>query len=453
MRSSVFVLVFLFSLFSLPVVSFADSLSWHDQQRIGQVFLIFFVFVWVVFRGGCFCLDKKVLFVLAVLFGLAFLSSLLASQPMWALVELSLFVGCFFVVCAVRDWRVLCQGKMDYVLLGGLSVTALSILLKFFVSYFIAIAVRGSIDAMLLFDGFSWPRFLGQFQTLSLPFLILPVLLGSRYGRWFVLLCALWWFATIAAGTRASWVGMAAGIVIVPLLFKGGWRYSLLQVACAALGVVLYILLMRLVPQWLGLSVGNLADDRLTTSLSGREWLWGDAWRMTLERPWLGYGPMHFAELAHPYGAHPHQAILQWTSEWGIPSFILMSVLLGRAFFMFLKGSSREKGQDPLRLCLVASFVASAVHAMADGSLVMPYTQLWLAVLIGWAWGLYGGEDSGFLPRWGYLLGVGVLVSAVVILLSVVVRDFSGVVSNYDASESPWREAPRFWQKGMIKTL
>ncbi|MCY1444973.1 hypothetical protein D9M71_614670 [compost metagenome] len=129
-----------------------------------------------------------------------------------------------------------------------------------------------------------------------------------------------------------------------------------------------------------------------------------------------------------------------------------MSILLGRAFFMFLRGSSREEGQDPLRLCLVASFVASAVHAMADGSLVMPYTQLWLAVLIGWAWGLYGGEDSGFLPRWGYLLSVGVLVSAVVILLSVVVRDFSGVVLNYDASESPWREAPRFWQKGMIKT-
>ncbi|MOA39984.1 hypothetical protein D3C78_1618090 [compost metagenome] len=89
---------------------------------------------------------------------------------------------------------------------------------------------------------------------------------------------------------------------------------------------------------------------------------------------------------------------------------------------------------------------------MVDGSLVMPYTQLWLSVLIGWAWGIGGSANSGFGSRREYFFGLGVLVFAVVILFDVVVRDFP-VITSSDVSSSPWREAPRFWQKGMIKRL
>lgn len=444
-----------FLLFALPVISFNEALSWHDQQRVGQIFLIALAFFWFLVSGWEGSGDKLSLSLLLGIFFLAIVSSVLASQPLWSLIEVALFVGCFFVVCVSRDIRNFYGGRADEKLVLLISLVVVAICVKFLVSYFAAVIFRGSIDPMLLFDGFSWPRFLGQFQTLSLSLLVLPFLCKNPRGCWLLFLCAFWWFATIAAGTRASWLGMAVAMLIIPLIFKQGWRYTLLQVCTAMLGGAFYLLLMKLVPQWLALPTGNLADDRLTTSLSGREALWGAALEMILASPLFGYGPMHFAELAHPYGAHPHQAVLQWASEWGVPSAIIVGVLLVRSFLKFLVGGFDSAGGYFLCLCLSASFIASAAHAMVDGSLVMPYTQVWLSILIGWGWGFWRAREKVAVSVDGCKVSspaIMVMAVSVAILLAVVVRDAPGILSreSYD-SPPPWRDAPRFWQEGIIK--
>ncbi|MCY1292818.1 hypothetical protein D9M70_420590 [compost metagenome] len=448
--------VFSIFIFSMPVFSLLP-LSWHNQQRVGQIFLIVLATVW--------CLTSKeksrLGFVPTVLLlgvgGLAIVSCARASQSLWAFTEFALFVGCCSIVYAVKGLRERYGRRADFCILGLLVAIVVGLLLKFIVSYISAAFLRGPIDSLLLFDGFSWPRFLGQFQTLSLPLLILPALIGSRWSGWSILLCTVWWFATIAAGTRASWLGMASVVFIIPFLFRDGKRFSLLQVACFLVGLLGYKIFMDMVPWVLGLSTGNLAEDRLSFSMSGREVLWAAAWSIFLEHPWLGAGPMHFAEIAHPFGAHPHQALLQWMSEWGGVSTLLVFLLLGRGVWMFYQGAMRTQSEDAslaaLKVCLMASFVASAVHAMFDGSLVMPYTQTWLAILIGWAWGIHADQQCHVQGR--RLLFQSLLsLFASLLLVYVAVRDIPRIM-DASARGQPvttcWREAPRFWYNGIIK--
>ncbi|MCY1292581.1 hypothetical protein D9M69_453230 [compost metagenome] len=441
--------------FVLPIWSVVSSLSWHDQQRLGQIFLVGLASLWVFSNPKIKRLDFSSFFLLLGILVLGFFSSSLARQSLWAFSELAVFVGCYFMVCAVRDWRAEGGKKIDMALFGVLVSVVAAILLKFFISFSGAIIIRGPIDSLLLFDGFSWPRFLGQFQTLSLPLLTIPFFLKKKRHSWCIILCALWWFATIAVGTRASWLGMACAVLFVLLFFESGRKFAFFQVSCALVGLVIYKLLMVLVPWFFDLPVGNLAEDRLSLSMSGREVLWSKAWGMFLENPWFGAGPMSFAGIASPLGAHPHQAILQWMSEWGGVSALLVILLLGRsAWIFYLQARKAESGESSvLEMCLMGSFIASAVHAMFDGSLVMPYTQIWLSILIGWAWGVHSEQcsDNQGSVAWSHVM-LPVLVS--LLLVFVVVRDIPQIIVESRQDQSAlacWREAPRFWYNGIIK--
>lgn len=103
-----------------------------------------------------------------------------------------------------------------------------------------------------------------------------------------------------------------------------GW-----QLAALLGGLLLYWLVFKVLADHLGIEIANAASDRLTTSLSGRGPIWWQAWHMLVERPWLGFGPMHFADIPNSIAAHPHQAILQWTSEWGCHRLCALRCWLG----------------------------------------------------------------------------------------------------------------------------
>ena len=158
-------------------------------------------------------------------------------------------------------------------------------------------------------------------------------------------------------------------------------------------GLLLYWLLFTVLAGYSGLELSSGAGDRLTTSLSGRGPIWWQAWHMIVERPWLGFGPMHFADIPNVIAAHPHQAILQWASEWGVPSALCVIALVWRGGWATL-GVLRERRlsmqrTDLLRLCLFAALVAALVQSMVDGVIVMPISQLWLALVVGWLLALH----------------------------------------------------------------
>jgi hypothetical protein len=178
---------------------------------------------------------------------------------------------------------------------------------------------------------------------------------------------------------------------------------------------------------------------------------------------------MQLASLRNGIAAHPHQAWLQWAAEMGFPSALLVSWLAARAALTRLlpvlrtqAGSRREP--DVLRVCLTASVVAALTHAMVSGVLVMPYSQLWLSVAVGWLVGLQpaiapssagrAAATSATMRR-PMLFPWSVLLLASVMWLSlVVVHDYPRLQEREQAfaSQVGGHFEPRFWLQGLIGT-
>ncbi|RBH57197.1 O-antigen ligase domain-containing protein [Pseudomonas sp. MWU13-2860] len=321
------------------------------------------------------------------------------------------------------------------------------------------------IDATVLntdqfISGFSNKRFYGQFQTFTLPLLALPLLFSNTNRPTAVCVFSLlsfWWLIAVTGGTRGTWLGMSVAACALFICGHSGRRWISWQLPAVMVGVTLYWLLFSVLTGYLGIEVSNFASDRLTTSLSGRGPIWQQAWDMIRERPWLGFGPMHFADIHNPIAAHPHQAILQWASEWGIPSTLLVMWLVGRGlwatFRLIRERSTSDDPTDLLRLCLFASLIGALTQSMVDGVIVMPYSQLWLSLVVGWLMALHVWKGEPAKPNaFIHWLWMGISTAAVLFLVYVVIRD----VPHLDERNKLYQQQyggyfqPRFWTQGVI---
>ena len=332
--------------------------------------------------------------------------------------------------------------------------------LQFVVSGIAAFASHASIiDTDLLLEGFSNKRFYGQFQTFTLPLLALPLLrsYSNKIKLGALGLLSLWWMIAISGGTRGTWLGLTAATLVLLICGASGRRWVLWQVGAAILGGLLFLSFFSALPSYLGIETLNFAGDRLSTSLSAREIIWHQAWEMIKERPLLGFGPMHFADIPNPVAAHPHQAILQWACEWGIPSTLLVMWLVSKglwATFRLIRANHRStEPVDLLRVCLFASLIGALTQSMVDGVIVMPYSQLWLAIVVGWLMGIHDFSTEPPAARAIAQKGwVAILTLAVVYLGYIVFRD----APNLDQREQVYiqehggRFKPRFWMQGVI---
>ncbi len=459
-RGSVFLVVAL----TLLVLGITPSFSLHDWQRVVQVGVGVCALIYglsVPSRVSARQVDRTTAIGLALVIGLGLISSLLAHQPLWALTELALVITCGVIAVAFARLRRNGDETLDRALILFVLLLCLIKTLQYGYAGVLAFTSgERTLDTDLLLTGFSNKRFYGQFQTFTLPLLALPLLLASTSrlvrGLVFALLCA-WWLIAISGGTRGTWLGIGGAALVLGFLGAGGRRWLAWQVAALCGGLFLYGLLFTVLARYLGLEIASLPSDRLTTSLSGREVIWWQAWDMIRERPWLGFGPMHFADIPNPIAAHPHQAILQWASEWGVPSALCVSALALRGGWATLTVIRRQgpawAPQDLLRLCLFAALIGAAVQAMVDGVIVMPYSQLWLALVVGWLMALHPlrmpvAETMPWL-RWAWQVAA---VLSVALLVLVVYRDLPGLTARsqqyIDTVKSHLQ--PRFWVQGVI---
>jgi len=127
------------------------------------------------------------------------------------------------------------------------------------------------------------------------------------------------------------------------------------------------------------------------TTLTGRLKLWTIAVEMSGQHPWLGVGPMHYADDAVSYAAHPHNALLQIAAEWGLPALaiVLLLFVIGlRAWLRAGPGSisashDQEQGAN-LQPALFAALLTATVHAMFSGIIVMPVSLTMMTLTLGW---------------------------------------------------------------------
>lgn len=448
------ILALLFFAFCFSCIdTWHSGYGWHDQQRIYQLLLLCFValFLPVLPQEA---LPKPFLLLLVIFFSLGFFSSLFSKYPVWAYREWGRYIGLLLLMLVVGSLRK--HHFFLYFILGMMAVIGFIHAYQFLLCYVMAFVTGIRIlDADMLYSGFSNPRFLGQFQVMLLPVLALLLDVCCRRGQWALSVLLLFslishWCVTFSLGGRGVWLGVLAAHVALMLINYRRWRLPALQMCTALLGFSLYLLLFKLIPFWLGIDL--VLPDNLRTTLSGRELIWQIAWEMALANPWLGVGPMHYSASYNPVAAHPHQVVLQLLSEWGFPAgliFIAIVFGLGCQSIRHLRRAADNEVDAGLWLAIVSALVLAQV----DGVFVMPYTETWLALLIGVALALAHSGKFSAPSRLQRLIFTLFCIAVLTVLGHVLVGEIPEILSGSSGQVSQQHsgDRPRFWSQGWLQ--
>lgn len=387
------------ALFVGPVFEFVPDLMWHDRQRTVQIVLLLAIAllaasIWRQALLNTFLnLSTPVRYALSFGFALGGISVLFSALPRFASLEWATFLLLLGAIFLLADQVFHEKARFDIWAMRWVLIVSAVILLRTMMGYLAAMVEGLQLDTMTLFlTSFSNRRVFGQVASMIIPLLAYPILQrgAPRVQRWaiFVLLAA-WWMLALASGSRGTWLALGMASVIMGIF---AWRNSMswLRVQGLALGagVLLFALLFVWLPAWLGMDTALENRFSNIVHLSNREALWSLAWTQIQAHPWLGIGPMHLASIPMEWGAHPHNAVLQLGAEWGVPAamaFILTAIYGLMHLLLYLRHSSHKL----LLVCLTASLLSACVQSMVDGVIVIPYTQIWVVFVAGWALGLY----------------------------------------------------------------
>lgn len=457
MRLSALVYDVLLLLLGLSILIFSSTaieiwlpgLGWHDQQRIYQLVLLGAAAIMLFFRPIA-ALPPLAFLLLVGVFGIGLISALLAEWPLWALKEWDRYVG--LTILALLLGRI---ARKPWITLAVLTLmAAVGFLHAFqFVVYYSAAFISGiqMLKADLLFNGFSNPRFFAQFQILLMPVVACLVLQFRRSRSIISLLLigtlAVQWCIALTLGGRGLWLGLAVSTAVLLMTAPRYWRLIAVQAGAGLLGTLLFILLFYLIPAWLDIAPD--LRDNLRTSMSGRERIWLWAWEMVQANPWLGVGPMHYAATFNPIAAHPHQVVLQWAAEWGVPATI-MALVLGLWGMIFGISRLRHGEIDNTSAALWLAIAGALVLAQVDGVFVMPYSETWLAILVGLA--LARWSAPGKTPLIQLVFFRVMAVPVVLIIGSILINEVPSLSQDSEAHMTKHHTGwtPRFWGQGWI---
>lgn len=450
----------IFIIFYLTNFTLNSRLHWHDSQRIGQILLMVYVVIMGVILN-LFEIKIKLLLVFLIFIFLGLLSSFFSKNIIWSLTELSIFIGSYAFGFFV--YRIFCFNyyKSEVGALFTLFLTASSLTIYFMVAYMSSLLINEKIDVWQYINGFSNPRFFGQFLTLLLPVLMAPVLRRSKCSSVFFALSCMVCFMLIASGTRGSLLGLGSVAIAFFFVNRIGKNFVVLMVKIALIALVMQYFFIDILPRYLQIDVQNGALDRKLLGLSARDLLWGTAIFMVFDKPLLGYGPMHFSNMKGVIASHPHQFLLQIMSEWGLLFFvvffyfslkIIYSIFRELIFFEKIKDSNSQI----MFLCLSASIFASLMQSMVDGVFVMPYTEIIFSFMASWLAAVYYGGKNEHICEAHYLLSVRGFAINLIFIFSVAILLFSFCEKsptyigksqkNYYENEGFLK--PRFWING-----
>lgn len=424
--------------------------DWHDQQRISQLLLLS-VYAPLIFYLPQASLPRPTQFLLLILLILGLCSCLFAAWPEWAFKEWSRYAG--LILLALLAGGLAARPAGQNFILCSMAAVGFVHAFQFVVSYMTAfVSGMRMLDADLLFSGFSNPRFFGQFQVMLMP--VMALLMERCRQQQRLALAALLalalitqWCIAFTLGGRGLWLGLLVSHLALLLINRKLWRILALQAAAALFGFLLFVLLFKLFPLWLGLDPA--LRDNLRTSLSGRERIWQWAWEMALANPWLGAGPMHYSATYNPIAAHPHQVVLQWLAEWGFAA-TLIALALGVWGLLHGARHLRQASANELDAGLWVAIVGALVLAQVDGVFVMPYTETWLAILIGLAMARWSKPTT---PSRTQRFACALIAIPVLLVLGKVLISEAPTLpqtANDFMNQHHTGWTPRFWSQGWI---
>lgn len=377
----------------------------HNHQRLLEIVVLLFASVLVLAqrtaRSDAIGTTSGKL--TAAFFALGLLSSLPAFRPQYAFFEVSILFLLYILAQAVAGD--IARRGVDALRLVLQAIGAMASLytLNFVFDYLGSISLHLPVTAANLTIGFSNVRFFNHAQTPTLPLLILLCYLTPRGTglRWLWLaVTAYWWMVLFATSGRGTLVGMAAGsIAVAVLLRRTAFPYLKQVVSTAAMGLLAYFVLLVAVPEMTGgegmSAFSTLVERTASDPASHRMFLWERAVGLIAHHPLLGVGPMHFAHNAGDLhtGAHPHDWLLQFGSEWGLPALACLIAAIAFALRALLRAGPGIAKEDTVNQAMLTAMLTGAVAILVDGLVsglfVMPQSQLAIALFLGCAMGWY----------------------------------------------------------------
>jgi putative inorganic carbon (HCO3(-)) transporter len=400
---------FLYLLLS-PTVGFGWIDSWHNEQRAAQVVLLVATavgFCAMVLHAPFRRRLPDLHWIVVVVFALGAVSAARARYVDAAFTELALHFLLLILIMvtaaavARQPARALRLAQYGSLLLLWACLAGVAM------HYAAAVSIRHAIDVDVVLLGYANARMPSALHALLIPF-VATLSTDPRQMRTLRLLgfaaLAGTWAINLALGTRAIWFAYVVSLAIIAVAV--GWQRlrPLVQVMIlsAIAGAVLYEVIFRLLPVWIGL--GESFEKRTLDQLfsgSNRELLIRSSLQAIGSAPLLGIGPMQFAAIPKVWAAHPHNWVLQLASEWGLPAALLAivgTIGLFRQFVSQLRTETATAEPEGLLTAFLCSTVA-LVYGLVDGSLVMPVSQSAAAMGFG-AW-LGTMRASGSTARTG----------------------------------------------------
>ena len=448
----------------------------HDDQRLVQLacFGVFSIAV-LLRRGGsmiAFAPGQRIVSnCLVAFFCLGAVSSLFALSPRHAFLEVAIFLLLLLLaLCVARE---IAKDSVRYLplILNVCALFAALYALQVIAIYSSALALgsQPAIDAFA--PGFSNYRFLNHAQTISLPLLVLLCLLinPSEKRKWaYLALTAFCWtllFLTSGRGTFVGLVAGTAGAVVLRRRHAAAFCKTMLLTALA--GLAIYAVFFALIPMAFGLEpfglISRVAQRTVEDPTSLRWPLWSRAVELIVAHPWLGAGPLHFAHSAIDglLPAHPHDWILQIGAEWGLPALLCLVGAIGFSLLRLVRTAAHIPADDCYNQNILTAWIATGLAILVDGLvsglLVMPVSQLWIALYVGCAAGwAMSFESPGRAQRpptlrrgvAGVLLPLAVAAVAFGIAPDVGQRGSLGTVPAKPPSWFDGVHHPRFWLDG-----
>lgn len=436
------------------------NLLGYDDKRVLELLIICASLLWAISNEvNLVSTDHFSHYAFYILIALAGSSTLQSPSPQHALLEVCVFAGLVYV-CQLtatlwHQYRLALLQLIIYAVLLG----AVLYMVGFYTGY-----LASFIEAIPLiwpepFFGFSNVRAFNQYQLWTLALVCLPLLEfnieRSRTRRWIFAIVASWWVLLFASASRGVLLAWLVAMLVTAWCYRQiAWPLLRLQLVSFIAGLSLYGLLFHLLPSFLmgGILTGTVLRDQTNDRIS----LWKQACSMIQTHPWFGVGPMHYAWYPNAIAAHPHNSILQLAAEWGLPATLLMLSLAVHGMFCWLQRYNavtlQATNNQHLAVALFFTLVANASYSLVDGVIVMPLSQVMMAVIVGLMLGLYNDNQPtkktrriNFFHRlFPAVVLIGLVWSVLPELLPRLFGDEQMIPRGYQTS------GPRFWQEGGI---
>jgi hypothetical protein len=409
--------------------------------------------VWLGLRAGVRWL------LLAFLAGGA-LSALASAAPHTGIQQVALnvqLVAVLLLVCAaVRNEGAMVEKPLAVAIFAGAALFTL----KFWTTCILYFLEGKQFSWVSPFMDFANVRFFGQYQAYVLLLMALPVPLLALRGFWrFVayFMAANFWALQWMVGSRAVWVGFVAAMAVTTLALPGKRRqWVVMQVIPMAVGGLIFAAFswsMQASPRATPIPAINSVMERSGESNTERLILAQSALGLAARHPLTGVGPGQFGvNYAETRAAHPHNSPLQLLAEYGVPSGTA-GILLGALLVMYAVVQIRRRSLqrfDPVSTALGAAVIMGLVDALFSGNLIMPHSQVCLAIIAGW---LLGRQRPA--PAMPYVsperqrqwrVGLALTVAGAAAVSAVLAFEYLSLI--VDMPYPPALRIPNFWQYG-----